>query len=419
MKLKGLDDIDLKGKRVLFRVAYDVPLKRQGLGWIVVDDTRIKATIPTLRHLLKKKCRVIIITYLNRPGGKVVEKDRLNPVAKCLSALINRPVKKLDSCVGPDVEKSVLAMKPGEIVMLENVRFFPGEENGDTAFAEQLASYGECVVFDAFAQSHRDCPSTTGILSRLPSVCGLNMIQELTTLTKLLSKPKYPFVVVMGGAKISDKIEALDHLLTIADIVLIGGAMAHNFLKAKGIKISASLVEDPPIDSKKRQQHMFELAENIIEKTKDIFVNLGQSHAIPKLVLPLDLIAASKATPLAKTEVVDLSSEHPLPWNWMYLDIGPKTVEYYSAIIKKAKTLFWNGPLGYCELERFSSGTRAIATAIASNRGTTIVGGGDTEAVAKSFGLQKKFNFISTGGGASFQVLAGKELPVVPYLTQS
>lgn len=416
MKLKGLDDIDLKGKRVLLRVAYDVPLKRQGMGWTVADDSRIRATIPTLRYLLKKKCKIIILTYLNRPGGKVVEKDRLNPVAKCLSALINRPVKKLDATIGPEVTKTLELMKPCDIVLLENVRFEKGEENGDDTFAAQLASLGEVCVFDAFAQSHRDCPSTTGILSRLPSIAGINMVQEYTTLSNLLARPKYPFVVVMGGAKISDKIEALEHLLPIADIILIGGAMAHNFLKAQGIKIGASLVEDPPIDSKKRQQHMFELAEKLLGATKGIFVNLGPSLSIPKLVLPIDLVAASKAAALAKTEVVDMASEHPLPWNWMYLDIGPKTVEYYSTILKKAKTIFWNGPLGYCELERFSSGTRIVAKTIASNRSTTIVGGGDTEIVVKKFGLEKKYTMVSTGGGAAFQVLAGKELPVMPFL---
>lgn len=418
MKLKGLEDIDLKGKRVLFRVAYDVPLKRQGIRWTVTDDSRIRATIPTLRHLLKKKCRIIIVTYLNRPGGKIVDKDRLNPVAKCLSVLINRSVKKLDACVGPEVQKAVDDMKPCDIIMLENVRFEQGEERGDDAFAKQLASFADCVVFDAFAQSHRDAPSTSGILSRLPSVAGFNMIQEFSTLSGLLAKPKYPFVVLMGGAKISDKIEALEHLLPIADIILIGGAMAHNFLKARGIKISASLVEDPPIDSKKRQQHMFEIAETILEKTKGIFVNLGLQSAVPKLVLPIDLVAASKAAALAKTEVVDIASEHPLPWNWMYLDIGPKTVSYYSSIIKKAKTIFWSGPLGYCELERFSTGTRSLARAIAQNRGMTIAGGGDTESAIRSFRMQKKFNFISTGGGAAFHVLAGRQLPVIPFLSK-
>lgn len=418
MKLKGLDDINLKGKRVLFRTAYDVPLKKQGMGWSVADDIRIAATIPTLRKLLRKKCRIIIVTWLNRPGGRVVEKDRLNPVAKTLSQLIRQPVKKLDYCLGPDVQKALASMKQGDIVMLENVRFEPGEENGDNALAEKLASYADCVVFDAFAQSHRDCPSTTGIMSRLPSVAGLNMAKEFETLSTLLAKPKYPFVVVMGGAKISDKIEALEHLLPIADIILIGGAMAHNFFKAQGIKISASLVEDPPIDNKKRQQHMFELAEQVLEKTKGIYVNLGLKVAVPKLVLPLDLIAASKAASVAKTEIVDVSHDQPLQWNWMYLDIGPQTVEFFSSILKKAKTIFWNGPLGYCEVERFSEGTKAIARAIASNRSSTIVGGGDTEAVVRQFGLQNKFSMVSTGGGAAFHLLAGKELPVLKYLSK-
>lgn len=416
MELKTLDDIDLKGKRVLFRVAYDVPLRKKGIGWTVADDSRIRATIPTLRQLIKKKCKVIILTYLNRPGGKVVEKDKLNPVAKSLSVLINRPVKKLDNCIGVEVERALSGMKPGDIVMLENVRFQAGEESGDESFSQTLSSYADCVVFDAFAQSHRDCPSVTGILSKLPSVCGINMIKEYAMLTSLLTKPKYPFVVVLGGAKISDKVETLTHLLPIADIILVGGAMAHNFLKAEGVKISASLIEDLPIDSKKRQQHMFTIAEEIIKKAKGIFVNLGSKQSIPKLVLPLDLIAASKAENLSQTQVVDLLGDHSLPWNWMYLDIGPKTIEYYSMVLKKAKTIFWNGPMGYFELDQFSTGTKAIAESIAANKGTTIVGGGDTEIAVKSLALQRKFSFLSTGGGASLHVLAGKELPVLKYL---
>lgn len=417
MKLKGLKDIDLKSKRILLRVAYDVPLIKKGAKWIVADDARIRASLPTLKVLLRNKCRIIITTWLGRPGGRRIEKYALDPVAKRLSELLKHPVKKVDACTGPGVNLVVSKMKPRDIVMLENVRFFADEENRKPEFARKLSTLADAVVFDAFAQSHRDVPSTTGILSLLPSVAGINMQDEVKMLSSLLQKPKAPFVVVLGGAKISDKVEALEHLLPIADVILVGGAMAHNFLKARGIKIGNSFIEDDPVEHKRERQRVFTLAEDVLEKTKDTFFNMAEGMNVPKLVLPLDLVAARDEAPNTETAIIDL--DNPLQHihrNWMYLDIGPKTIEYYAHILSKAKTIFWNGPLGYVEMEPFERGSKAIALSIAKCKARTILGGGDTEGFVRRYRMQKKYDYISTGGGASIEFLSGKVLPVLPYL---
>ncbi len=414
LKLKTLKDASLKGKRVIFRVAYDVPLLEEQGGWKVADDTRIRSSIPTLKLLLKNKCKIIIITWLGRPGGKHSEKLKLNPVAKRLEELIKKPVRKLDNCKGPGVETIIKGMKEGEIVMLENVRFNPEEEGKRASFADTLARYGELVVFEAFAQSHRDYPSTTGLLERLPSVCGLDMEKEMMILSNLLQAPKHPFIVILGGAKISDKIETLKHLLPLADIVLIGGAMAHNFLKAQGIKIAASFVEDAY--SKKEKKYVFQIAEEILNQAKGTFVNLGPGLNIPKLVLPLDLIAAPKIGQSVETKIIEITEDGNLPWNWMYLDIGPKTLELYSRIIAKGNTIFWNGPMGYFELDAFGEGTKGVAKAIAKSKAISVIGGGDTESIVKKYALKNAFDHVSTGGGALLEFLSGKELPVMQYL---
>ncbi len=420
MKLKNLKDIDLREKRVLFRVAYDVPLVQLHGKWTVADDSRIKASLPSLKILLRNKCRVIILTWLGRPGGKYSEQYRIEPVARRLSELIAKPVKKLDAVAGPGVELAVSKMKGGDIVMLENVRFFPEEEAGKAEFAKKLSAFADCVVFDAFAQSHRDYPSTTGILSHLPSVAGLSMEKEIAALDALLHKPKCPFVVIMGGAKMSDKIETLQNLLGIADVILIGGAMAHNFLKAKGIKIGRSLVEDAARGQKRQRQRIYEIADSIMQKTKDTYVNLGAGLNIPKLVLPIDLRAASSLEPTATYE--DISLENPLEHihgTWMYLDIGPRTRELYGRIVAQARTVFWNGPLGYTEAPPYRDGTRDIARAIAKSKAVSILGGGDTEAAVRQLRMHKKFSFVSTGGGAALEFLAGKNLPVLQFLTKT
>lgn len=416
--LKTLKDISLKNKRVLFRTAYDVPVEKKGQKWIVSDDTRIVASIPTLKHLLKNNCKIVILTWLGRPGGKPDDKLKADPVAKRLSELIRRPVKKLNDCIGPDVDRALAAMKPKDIILLENVRFHPEEEARDETFAKKLSALADCVVFDAFAQSHRDYPSTTGILKELPSGAGLHMEKELSILSSLMKKPKVPFVVILGGAKISDKIETLRAFLSLADVILIGGAMAHNFLKVQGIKIGASYIEkDATLTLKKETQSILQTAEELLKKTKDTFVNLGPGLNVPKLVLPVDFVAAAnKDGKMVQTKIISIEQNSIMPRDWMYLDIGPKTVLYYTSIIKKAKTVFWNGPLGYFESDQFAAGTKGIAKAIMHSKAVSILGGGDTQSFAKKYRMTKKFTFVSTGGGASLELLSGKEFPVLKYL---
>ncbi|MDO8490019.1 MAG: phosphoglycerate kinase [bacterium] len=417
MNPKSLKDIDCKNKRVVLRVAYDVPLVAKGRGFVVGDDTRIRATLSTIKHLLKNKCKIVIVTWLGRPGGVVVDKCKLDPVAKCLSALLKRPVKKLDDSAGPVIRDTIERMKPKDIILLENVRFRKEEEKGDMKYGQLLASYGDLVVFDAFPQAHRDVPSTTGLLAQAKEVAvGFDMQEEVARLGALLKKPKHPFVVVLGGAKISDKIETFRHLLSIADIFLIGGAMAHNFLKARGAKMSQSLVEDQPVGTKGERIKILEVAEEILDSTKDVFFNLGPGLNVPKLVLPIDLVAASKIDAKAETRVIGVNNSDSAPWNWTFLDIGPATVEYYAQILSHAKTVFWNGPMGYVELEKFAVGTRGVAEAITKSSAESILGGGDTEAIVRQFKLSKKITYVSTGGGASLEFLAGNEFPVMKYL---
>lgn len=406
MRLRTFSDIDLRGKRVLFRTAYDVPLILERGKIVVADDTRIRASLKSLRYLLKKKCRVIILTWLGRPGGKIVRELRLDPVAKHLSSLIKKPIKKLDAVIGPIVEKELARMNSGDIVMLENVRFSPWEEHHNDALGCALAGYADCVVFEAFPQSHRDYPSTTGILSRLPSICGYEMHAEITTLLGVLKKPAHPFIVVLGGAKISDKIDLITHLLTVADAILIGGALSHNFLKARGIKISASLVEGQQLELKRERKKLYTIAEEIMKMAGE------------RIVLPVDLVAAKDPKHPQTHEVVNIDGHDTLPWNWMYMDIGPRTQELFSRVIKCAKVIFWNGPLGYTEERTFAKGSIAIAKAIAESRARSIAGGGDTESFLRTYRLRSSFHYISSGGGAVLELLAGKELPVFRYLSK-
>lgn len=419
MNYSLLENADVKNKRVLLRVTYDVPLITHAKKISVADDSRIRATLPTIKYLLKQKCKIVILTKIGRPGGQIVEGLRVDPVALALSHLLKRTVRKLDTCVGPVVRDSIDRMKPKDIIMLENVRFHQGEERGDRAFAKALAAYGDIVVFDAFPESHRDAPSTTGILGLRPSVMGFDMSKELKELGGLLNNPARPFVVLLGGAKIVDKIATFRNLLSIADVFLVGGALAHHLLKAHGTKIGPTSGPKQSLEAKKERKKIIEIAEEIIEATRDRYVNLGPGLNVPKLILPLDLVAASGREGRVQSRVVDSEHADGVPWDWLYLDIGPKTVERYGQVIDKAKTIFWNGPLGYVENDRFAAGTRALADRIAKAHAKSIVGGGDTEGVLKKLKLMNKFDYVSTGGGAALEFLAQKPLPVLKFLTPS
>lgn len=406
MKFKSIRGVkNLKGKTVLLRVAYDVPLEKFGKGWKVADTRRIEETIPTIKYLMKHDCKIVLLSWLKRPGGKVVDKYKMDPVAKALSKLIKKPVKKLDDCVGPKVHAEIQKLKPKQLLMLENVRFYPDEENNNKMFSALLGWGIDLMVFDAFAQAHRIHSSTVGIQKFLPTCTGLLVEKEIKALSQINTKPKKPLVIVIGGAKISDKIHTLEELVKVADKVLIGGGMANIFMKAKGVPIGKSFVEDSFVDKAKRKKvSAVTIAKKLLKK-----------HG-KKIVLPTDFLAASKMDQGAQTEVVTLTEGDRINKRWMFLDIGPHTIANYMKEIKGAKTIFFNGPMGVFEMQKFEFGTKKVAQAIARAKATTVVGGGDTEMVLDKYKLSGKFNHVSTGGGASLEYLAGHDLPALKDL---
>ena len=403
MKLKSIREVkNLKGKIVLLRVAYDIPLEKKGKSFVVVDNRRIIETLPTIKYLLKKKCKIVIMSWLKRPGGKVVEKYRMDPVAKALSNILKKKVLKIDDCIGPKVFARIQALKEGEILMLENTRFYLQEEENSKMFAALLVHGMDLIVFDAFGQSHRIHSSTTGITQFLPTYAGFLLEKEINALSKINRKPKKPLVIILGGAKISDKINVLQELLKIADKILIGGGLANVFLKANRIPIGKSFIEDVFVDKARRKKiNSVKAAKRLYEKYKS------------KIILPVDLVAGNKIDQHALVEIVDLEKKEKIDRRWKFLDIGPKTVACYLVEIKKAKTIFWNGPMGVFEIEKFAFGTRKIAQAVARSKATTVIGGGDTEVVAVKYKLEDSFSHISTGGGASLEFLSGQELPAL------
>ena len=380
-------DVDVAGKRVLVRVDFNVPLANGQ----VADDRRIREALPTIRYLLDHGASVILMSHLGRPDGKVVPKYSLRPVATRLGELLGRPVEMGPGSVGPKVQEMARQLRPGQVMLLENLRFDPGEEANDPAFARELASLGDLYVNDAFGTAHRAHASTVGITSYLPAVAGFLMEKELRTLGEALESPTRPFVAIIGGAKISTKIAVLRNLLPKADHLLLGGAMANTFLQAKGLSVGKSLVEGDKLD----------LAREIVRE------------AGSKLALPVDAVVAPEAKPDAPTQVVDVEA---VPADQMILDVGPKTVAEYGRIASAAKTVVWNGPLGLYEIPRFAEGTRALAELLARSPAKTIVGGGDLVAALEAAGLAEKMSFVSTGGGASLELLEGRTLPGVAAL---
>lgn len=388
MNKKTIRDIEVQGKKVLVRVDYNVPISEGR----ITDDRRIRATVPTIQYLLDHGAAVILMSHLGRPKGKPTPEFRLDPVAQRLSEILGIPVKKLDDCVGPEVEKAVKEMKPGEVILLENLRFHPEEEANDPEFARQLASLADIYVNDAFATAHRAHASTEGVAHYLPAVAGFLMEREIRFLGLLLSEPDRPFVAILGGAKISDKIGVIENLLPKVDLLLIGGGMANTFFKALGYKVGDSLVEDEALG----------VASELLRKGGD------------KLILPVDVVIAERVASDAPVKVVKPGE---VPEGWRILDIGPETVELFKEKLRQARTVFWNGPLGVFEVEPFSKGTFAIAQALAELEGvTTVVGGGDSAAAVEAAGVAEKITHVSTGGGASLEFLEGRELPGVAIL---
>lgn len=381
-------DINLDGKKVLVRVDYNVPLKDKKIS----DDTRIRETIPTINYLLGKKAKIILISHLGRPKG-ITSELRLDSVALKLSEVLRKPVKKLDDCIGDEVEKYIENMRLEEIVLLENIRFYPQEEKNDLEFAKKLARLGEIYVNDAFGCAHRAHASTSGIANFLPAVAGFLMEKELKFLGMLLENPARPFVTVLGGAKVSDKIKVIESLLKKVDALLIGGGMAYTFLKAEGFEIGKSLLDEK-----------ISLAQEILKEVKQRNI---------KFKLPLDTVITEKLEEGYPSELVSVDR---IPKNMIGADIGPKTIAEFSEILKTAQTIFWNGPLGIFEMSSFAKGTEEIAKIISTLSATTIVGGGDSVSSIKELGLSDKFTHISTGGGASLEFLEGGKLPGVEAL---
>jgi len=387
----GVQDLDVAGKRVLVRVDFNVPTDAAGE---ITDDTRIRAALPTIEHLMHRGARVILMSHFGRPKGKVDERYRLNKVAERLSQLLGKPVIKTDDCIGPETEAAVRKLKPGEVLLLENVRFHPGEEANDPAFARQLAQLGEVFVNDAFGAAHRAHASTTGVAELLPAAAGFLMQKEVEALSRVLTNPERPLMAIVGGAKVSDKIKLLENFLRRVDVLALGGGMANTFFKAQGMEVGSSLVEDDFLEEARRL-----LAE---ARERDV-----------KLILPEDVLVAEDLKADARTALV---RPQEVPPGWKIVDIGPRTVERIAEEIRKSRTVVWNGPMGVFEVKPFARGTEGVARAMAEAPGTTVVGGGDSVAAVEQVGVSRRISHISTGGGASLEFLEGKELPGVAAL---
>jgi phosphoglycerate kinase len=391
MPKKTIRDVDVSGKRVLVRVDFNVPLDEEGR---ITDDTRIKAALPTLRYLLEHGASLVVMSHLGRPKGKVVDSMRLTPVAARLGELLDVEVDKLNDVVGEEVEKACAALEPGGVILLENLRFEPGEESNDPEFSDRLAALGDIYVDDAFGAAHRAHASVVGVAERLPAVAGFLMQNELQALGGLLRDPARPFIAVLGGSKISDKLKVLGAFQKLVDVILIGGGMCFTIFKSQGMEIGESLCEDELLDDVAR-----------------VMSRADESRA--DIRLPVDLVVAGEFKEDAESRVVDAAG---IPPGWMGLDIGPRTIEDYVNSIASAKTIFWNGPMGVFEWVRFEEGTKAVARAIAESPAVSVAGGGDTVAAIEKFGLEDRFTHISTGGGASMELLEGKTLPGVAVL---
>jgi len=387
MNKKTIEDVKVDGKRVLVRVDFNVPLAEGE----VTDDTRIRAALPTIRYLLDRGARVILCSHLGRPKGKVVEGLRMDPVASRLSELLDRPVRKVDDCVGPEVEAAADEMEPGDVLLLENLRFHAGEKANDPDFARQLAGLADLFVNDAFGTAHRAHASMAGVPAYLPAVAGFLMGKELAYLGAALDIPRRPFIAILGGAKISDKIGVIDNLLDRVDAILIGGGMANTFLKAKGYEVGQSLVEDESLETATR-----------------LLATAGD-----KLVLPVDVVVADRFDAEAEYRTVPVDA---VPPDWRILDIGPQTVSLFEARLANARTIVWNGPMGVFEFPAFAVGTEAIAEILGELDATTVIGGGDSAAAIRRAGVTDKVTHVSTGGGASLEFLEGKDLPGVVAL---
>jgi phosphoglycerate kinase len=387
--------LKLEGKRVFVRVDFNVPLDEQGR---ITDDSRIQASLPTIRYILDHGGRAILASHLGRPKGEIKDSLRLRPVAKRLSELLGKEVKMAPDCIGPDVEKMVAALKNGEAMLLENLRFHKEEEKNDEGFSRKLAALADLYVNDAFGTAHRAHASTVGITRFISqSAAGFLIGKELKYLGEALESPARPLVAILGGAKVSTKIGVIKNLLKKVDALLIGGAMTYTFLKAQGLEIGRSLMEEETLEA----------ARDILKEVRNMSVVFQ---------LPIDCLVADKFDATAATRMVSVNE---IPKDWLGVDIGPKTYAQFASEIKKAKTVVWNGPVGVFEIDKFAEGTKKIARLLADLDATTIIGGGDTTAAVNQYGLADKMTHVSTGGGASLEFLEGKELPGIAALSEA
>jgi phosphoglycerate kinase len=388
MQKKTVRDVDLKGKRVLMRVDFNVPMK----DGAVTDDKRIRAALPTIQYVLDQGASVVLMSHLGRPKGTGFDPEfSLKPAAEALSKLLDKPVQVAPDCVGPEAEALAKALQPGDVLMLENTRFHKAEEKNDLDLAKQMAALGDIYVNDAFGSAHRAHSSTEGVARFLPAVSGFLMEQELEYLGRATDNPAHPYVAILGGAKISDKITVVENLLAKCDTLIIGGGMANTFLAAADCNMQDSLVETGALET----------AKSIMGKAGD------------KLVLPIDAVVADKFDAEAASQVVDVDS---IPPGWRMLDIGPKSIAKFGDILKTAKLVVWNGPMGVFEFPRFAEGTFAIAKLLATTGAITVIGGGDSASAVKKAGVAKQMTHVSTGGGASLEFLEGRVLPGVAAL---
>ncbi len=391
MEIRNIKQVKLEGKRVFLRVDFNVPLNEKKE---ITDDTRIRAALPTINYLLEKKCKVILASHLGRPKGKVVESLELAPVKERLEKLLDKSVIPAPDCIGPEVENLSLQMKEGELLLLENLRFHPEEERNDREFSKKLAKLADFYVNDAFGTAHRAHSSTVGITEFLPSAAGFLLEKEVKVLSKLLQNPERPFLLILGGAKVSDKVGVIKNLLDRVNIVILGGALSYTFVKAKNWDVGNSRVEYDKID----------LVKGILEEARKRRIEL---HT------PLDHIIANK---IAADSNYITSERGAIPSGWIGVDIGPRAIEEYKDCIKRAKTIFWNGPMGVFEIEPFAKGTMEIARALAAADAYTVIGGGDSLAAVKKAGVRQKIDHLSTGGGASLEFLEGRVLPGIAAL---
>ena len=387
MNKKTVKDIDLKGKRVFMRVDFNVPMA----DGKVTDDKRIQASLPTIQYVLEQGASLILSSHLGRPKSGPDPEFSLRAAAEVLSSHLGVPVKMAPDTVGPEVEAMAKELKPGDVLMLENTRFHKGEEKNDLELAKQMAALADVYVNDAFGSAHRAHASTEGIARFLPAVSGFLMEQELEYLGRAVANPEHPYIAILGGAKISDKIQVVETLLSKADKLIIGGGMANTFLAAKGLTMQDSLVEEEALEQ----------ARSILEKSGD------------KLILPVDAVLADKFEADANSQVVDVDK---IPAGWRMMDVGPKTIELYKRELKGAKLIVWNGPVGVFEMPKFAEGTFALARLLAESGATTVIGGGDSASAVKKAGVARQMTHVSTGGGASLEFLEGKELPGVAAL---